>query len=92
MSRPNGPGQSKSARDRGKASGEAFGRLPCSAPPPGTNGKPRKPCRACAGSTGMEAHAWARKQDWWPLVTNHHDGAPYSDHRFYIWILEEEIK
>ena len=36
-----------------------------------------------------EAIAWAQVQDWWPRVVNHR-GEPYSDNRYYIFVLREE--
>jgi hypothetical protein len=66
-----------------------FAARPNSPPPPGAKGKPRR-LRSRNGETWREADAWARNQDWFPLVVNHHDGQPYSDARYYLWILREE--
>lgn len=77
------------SRERGVAMGKAWqDRRPFRAPPPGTNGMPRRLVKRNKQS-GADATAWARTQPWWPLVTNHH-GEAYSDQRYYIFILSRE--
>jgi hypothetical protein len=85
------PKTSASTRDRGKALGKPERGLPCVAPPPGTNGRPRRLYRRAVGVTAAMAIEWAKAQSWWPLVTNAH-GWPYSDQRWYVFVLREEPK
>lgn len=82
------PKTSRSTRERGKAPGQHWKRSPVREPPANLRGLPRR-LRKREGQDWTEAMDWARGQDWWPLVANER-GEPYSDHRYYIFVLKRE--
>jgi len=82
------PKTSRSTRDRGKSAGPAFRRVTCKGPPANMSGKPRR-LHKRFGNSWQGTIDWAKGQNWWPLVMNER-GEPYSDQRWFIWVLREE--
>jgi hypothetical protein len=82
------PKTSESTRNRGKSAGPAFRRVTCKGPPANMSGKPRR-LKKRFGIGWHEVIAWAQSCAWWPLCINER-GEPYSDQRFWIFILREE--